>query len=394
MTTDTKSNILLVDDTPDNLTVLEAMLAPLEENVVAVRSGDEALRELLDNEYSLVVLDVHMPELNGYQVAQMIRKRTQNSKLPIIFVSAVFDTQEHMRQGFEAGGTDYLTRPFAPSVFRGKVRALLELHEKHVELEEEIVRLQSHIDRLRTSNAQLERLESDAASNVVFKEAMMRKSELLGFAAHELMNPLAVIGGSTDLLLGARPVPEEDRQRLLEAVSRQASYMREIVNTFLETHGLIEASVSSRTSVGVALRRILSYLEDSHPDVRHEIRITCPGGASVATDPDAVNVILMKVIGNALKYTRPDAPVDINVIHSGNYVAISVANVADAIDPEDIESIFAPFMGSKEEGAQLSGAASGLHIATRFVQAFGGSIVLDCTPENVTFTIHLPEGRA
>src|SRR5262249_20934913 len=121
-----KVNILLVDDLPEKLLVLETVLADLDENVISVRSGTEALQQVLKNEFAVILLDVNMPDIDGFETAALIRKRKKSAHVPIIFITALGD-EMHTAQGYLLGAVDYIMSPVVPSILRTKVKVFVEL---------------------------------------------------------------------------------------------------------------------------------------------------------------------------------------------------------------------------------------------------------------------------
>src|SRR5213593_1977633 len=126
-------NILLVDDHPQNLLALESILRGLSQNVVQATSGPEALKYLLRNDAAVILLDVEMPEMDGFQTATLIRERDKSSRTPIIFLSAISKSDVHVNQGYSLGGVDYIFKPFAPDALRSKVAALVDLYKQRYE---------------------------------------------------------------------------------------------------------------------------------------------------------------------------------------------------------------------------------------------------------------------
>jgi len=132
-----KCNILLVDDRPENLLALEAVLAPLNQNLVTAESGEEALRHLLDGEFALILLDVQMPGMDGFETALQIKERPRTKDVPIIFITAISQEPHHALRGYSAGAVDYLFKPFDPWALRTKVGIFTELHNKTRKLKEQ-----------------------------------------------------------------------------------------------------------------------------------------------------------------------------------------------------------------------------------------------------------------
>ena len=153
-----KVNILLVDDHVENLVALEALLFDLGQNLVRVESGLDALRLLLHNEFALIILDVDMPIMNGFETAALIREREKSRHTPIIFLTAVNKNDQHVFRGYSLGAVDYLTKPFVPEVLRAKVAAFVELHKKTEEVKRQAKLLQQIVSELASSNDEIRKL--------------------------------------------------------------------------------------------------------------------------------------------------------------------------------------------------------------------------------------------
>jgi CheY-like chemotaxis protein len=132
-----KCSILLVDDRPENLLALEAVLAPLNQNLVSVESGEEALRQLLEQEFALVLMDVQMPGMDGFETALQIRERAKTKDIPIIFITAISQEPHHALRGYSTGAVDYLFKPFDPWALRTKVGVFTQLHNKTKRLQKQ-----------------------------------------------------------------------------------------------------------------------------------------------------------------------------------------------------------------------------------------------------------------
>src|SRR6516164_3651780 len=155
---DDKVNILLVDDHVENLVALEALLSDLDQNIVRARSGIDALRLLLHNEYALIILDVDMPIINGFETAALIRERERSRHTPIIFLTAINKAEQHVFKGYSLGAVDYLTKPFVPEVLLAKVTAFVDLHKKKEEVKRQAKLLQQMVTELAGTNDEIRKL--------------------------------------------------------------------------------------------------------------------------------------------------------------------------------------------------------------------------------------------
>jgi two-component system cell cycle response regulator len=189
MTGHEKPNILIVDDLPTNLTVLEALLKELDINIVKARSGNEALSCMIDNEFALVLLDVQMPEMDGFETAELMRGSARTRQTPIIFVTAINKDQEHIFRGYEAGAVDYLFKPFNPQILKGKVKIFIDLYNQKK-------RLEGINSGLREANRKI----LDQQRSIIEEERLKVLLQLSGATAHELTQPLMGLQGYIELI--------------------------------------------------------------------------------------------------------------------------------------------------------------------------------------------------
>ncbi|HEX5064165.1 MAG TPA: response regulator, partial [Kofleriaceae bacterium] len=214
--------ILVVDDTPANLVAAEAALAPLERPIVMAQSGEEALGHLLDQDFALALLDVHMPNIDGYELARMIRSRERTEHMPIIFITAHAHDEASVLRAYDLGAVDFLFRPVIPAVLRAKASVLVTLQERNVELANERVER----DREQAAHQELARL------NRALAEYDRRKDSFIAILAHELRNPLASLRTCVDLIRAAPTQPLTPRQ--ITALDRQTNVLMRLVEDLLD----------------------------------------------------------------------------------------------------------------------------------------------------------------
>ena len=171
--TEEKVNILLVDDHIENLVALEALLSDLGQNLVRAQSGVDALRFLLHREFALIILDVDMPGIDGFETAALIRERERSRHTPIIFLTAINKAEQHVFKGYSLGAVDYLTKPFVPEVLRSKVVAFVELHKKTEQVKRQTVLLQQMVSELASSNDEIRKLNIALQSEGDFISAVL-----------------------------------------------------------------------------------------------------------------------------------------------------------------------------------------------------------------------------
>src|SRR5207253_9301693 len=171
--TEEKVNILLVDDHIENLVALEALLSDLGQNLVRAGSGLDALRFLLHDDFALIILDVDMPIMNGFETAALIREREKSRHTPIIFLTAINKTEQHVFRGYSLGAVDYLSKPFVPEILRAKVTAFVELHKKSEQVKRQTKLLQEMVSELASSNDEIRKLNVELKSERDFVSTVL-----------------------------------------------------------------------------------------------------------------------------------------------------------------------------------------------------------------------------
>src|ERR1051325_944277 len=203
------ANILLVDDRPDKLLALESVLSSLGQKIHTARSGKEALRLLLKQDFAVILLDVSMPTMDGFETAALIRQRPRTEHTPIIFITSISQSENHISQGYSLGDVDYLLTPIIPDVLRGKVAVFVDLHNQT-----ELIRQQSE---------QLADLNRSLQQRISALTAVNEELEAFNYSiAHDLRAPLRSMGGFANALV-------EDEATTLGATGRQ--YAERIVRS-------------------------------------------------------------------------------------------------------------------------------------------------------------------
>ena len=170
-------NILIVDDEPKNLTVIEAILDDPGYRLVRAASAEQALLALLADEFALLILDIRMPDVTGFELAQMIKARKKNANVPIIFLTAYYNEDQHIIEGYDTGAVDYLNKPVNPAILRSKVAIFAELHRKQRHLEEVNRALLAEVSSRRRAEEQLRVLNNTLEQRVAERTASLQRSE-------------------------------------------------------------------------------------------------------------------------------------------------------------------------------------------------------------------------
>jgi len=227
-------DILLVDDEARNLDALEAILESPGYRLLRAQDADRALRLLLENDVAAIVLDIKMPQVNGFELAQMIKNTRRFRETPIVFLTAHLIDDQHMIAGYDAGAVDYLTKPVNSQILKHKIAVFAELFRKTRELAELNEKLE---ERVKERTLELERSEA------ALRAAAQQKDEFLAILAHELRNPLGPLRSGLDLLL-RRKDSEPVIARTLGTMNRQLHHMVRLIDDLLDisrvSRGLLE----------------------------------------------------------------------------------------------------------------------------------------------------------
>src|SRR6202049_4808579 len=242
---DDKVNILLVDDQPARLLSFESILSELGQNLVMAHSGAEALERLMADEFAVVLLDVNMPGMDGFETAKLIHEHPRYEKTPIIFITGVHVSELDRLLGDKIGAVDYVAIPVVPEILRSKVSVLVELYCQRRELRQLNRSLEEANARLahEHSTLQVEKTRELEKLNATLREANRHKDEFLAMLAHELRNPLAPILNAVQLMrMKAMPDPQLSRPR--DVIERQLGHLTKLVDDLLDVSGIPRGKIT------------------------------------------------------------------------------------------------------------------------------------------------------
>ena len=354
-------NVLLVDDRPENLVVLEATLKPLGVRLVKASSGEDALLHLLRETFAVILLDVQMPRLDGLQTAQLIRNREQTRHIPIIFVTAFARETAYVFKAYAQGAVDYLLKPLEPEILRAKVRVFCDLF-----IRGECIRKQS----------------GRAQPNDAFLTAVV----------HELQTPLAAAKAQAQLALHQiEPRMEQSTARALELIAQEIDYIARLVSDLLDADrlelGLFEVRPFwfDLPALIEEVRTRVQPLSDKHP-----IRVQAPEHLPVLADRDRIDQVLSNLLTNAIRYSPDGCPIDVVAEQSREQVHVSVQDRGLGVPPDRQRTIFERFSRAHPVSG---GLGLGLTISKGIVERHGGKIWVesDGVPSRgSTFHLTLP----
>jgi signal transduction histidine kinase len=420
------ANILLVDDQPARLLTYRAILEPLGHNLVAVNSGLEALEALMKQDFAVVLLDVKMPGMDGFETAALIHDHPRFETTPIIFVTGVHVTEFDRLKGYKAGAIDYVYIPVVPEILRSKVAVLIELDrqrralqavnrqlaesnralaeansqlqtEKTRELEELNGHLQKANDELQRANEWLEKEvgERIRAENSL-KEAVVKRDEFLAMLSHELRNPLSPLRNATHLLMQG----ETSDPKMIWArgvISRQLKHMVRLVDDLLDVSRiargkivLLNEAVAVAEVVAAAVETVQPLLDQKQQQLQIE---AADPGLSVRGDPVRLSQIVGNLLHNAAKYTPEGGKIVLATRAHAGRAEIVVRDSGIGISPEQIPHIFELFTQiPSERTATTGGLGIGLALVRALVELHGGEIHASSAgvDQGSEFTVRLP----
>jgi len=356
------ASVLVVDDGIDNLRLLSDLLEKHGYEVRAVTTGRQALQAVEHDPPDLILLDITMPEMNGYDVCQRLKAKDGSKDVPVIFLTSLTDTADKVR-AFDAGGVDYITKPFQLDEVLARVKAHVALRRAQADLADSYTRLRA-----------LEQLRDDLVRMVV----------------HDMGSPLQALGINLLLLRGA---VSENKRDVLQSACNVADELNQMINDLFDVSRLEECSMP--------VKRAVWDLTQIARDVRAALRaidatrlfdIECAGAVEVSCDGALVRRVIDNFVTNALRHTPAGSPIRISVARREGRVRVAVHDQGRGVPPEARERIFEKFgmVEVRQESAYHS-VGLGLAFCKLAIEAHGGTIGVDPgVPAGSTFWFELP----
>ncbi len=420
------ANILLVDDQPARLLTYRAILEPLGHNLIAVNSGLEALEALMKQEFAVVLLDVKMPGMDGFETAALIHDHPRFETIPIIFVTGVHVTEFDRLKGYKAGAIDYVYIPVVPEILRSKVAVLVELYRKRRELQsvnrelaesnkrlaeanyalqtEKTRELEAVNGHLQRANDELSRINVSLETEIrerkkaedSLKEAVTKRDEFLAMLSHELRNPLSPLRNATHLLMqGETEDPKIVWSR--GVIARQLKHMTRLVDDLLDVSRiargkivLVSEPVDLSEVVAAAVETVQPLLEQKKQNLQLDL---ANPGFKVRGDPVRLAQVVGNLLHNAAKYTGDGGQIIVTTRSGAGQGEIVVRDTGVGIPAESMAHIFELFTQVPgERSTSAGGLGIGLALVRALVQLHGGEIVASSPGENQgsEFIVRLP----
>jgi signal transduction histidine kinase len=399
--------ILIVDDIPANVIALKKTLELHNLEADTAESGEEALRKILKRNYSLIILDVQMPGMDGFEVAETLAGSSRTKDIPVIFLSAVNKQKRFISKGYESGGVDYITKPVDPDLLILKVKTFMKLYEQQRELKDMRDLLSKEIEIRKEAQQNLEQKVQERTLELMKKneELEFRNHELQQFTwvvSHDLKEPIRKIQMFVRILidrfLADNPAAEDYANRTVRAAER----MSRLISDLLDYSRLSGNAVYETTNINEVIDEVISDFDFIIEDKTAKINV---GQIPVINCvPTQLRQIFQNLISNSLKFSRDGIPPEIEItgelvsdkefdspVHpEGKYCRITVKDNGIGFDEKYIDKIFVIFQSLNDRNI-YEGTGIGLAIAKKIIEKHGGLITAISEPgKGSAFKIVLP----
>jgi signal transduction histidine kinase len=403
-----KVNILLVDDQPARLLTYESILGSLNQNLITASSGLEALDKLMRIEFAVVLLDVSMPEMDGFEAARLIHEHPRFERTPIIFVTGVHMSELDRLKGYKLGAVDYVSVPVVPEILRSKVAVLVELYCKRRELvelnrhladtNEQLAKANTALQAEKTrellalntslhqANRELERanlaLQGEVAERAraeqALKEADRHKDEFLAMLAHELRNPLAPIRNAVHLMK-LKSLDDSQLRLSRDIIERQLIQLSRLVDDLLDVSRITRGKINlarRRVELAELVARAVETVAPTIESRSHVLEVVMPKQPfMIYGDPMRLTQALGNVLANAAKYTDNGGRITLRARRRRRDVEITIRDNGIGIVPEVLPCIFDLFTQlDRRTGRHQGGLGIGLALVRQLVEMHGGTV--------------------
>jgi len=392
MLSNIQAKLLIVDDLPENLLALEALIKREDRTVYKALSADEALSLLLQHEFAMAILDVQMPGMNGFELAELMRGTEKTKNIPIIFVSAAGRELNYAFKGYESGAVDFLHKPLDIHAVKSKVNVFVDLYRQSKAMKQQVEALEQS---RREQEALLKKLQ---ATQNELEQAVRMRDDFMSIVAHEVRTPLNGLILETQLRKmhlardNAAAFTLDKMHAMVDRDERQIKSLIRLIEDMLDVSRIRTGKLSIRPSrfdlsqlVGNLLQNFAQQIEAAET----EVSFTATEPVEGQWDEFRIEQVVSNLLTNALRYGGK-SPVQVRVYREGNEARVEVADQGIGISEENQKRIFQQFERVSAKTV-VAGLGLGLFISEQIVAAHGGSIVVESRiNEGALFRVCLP----
>ena len=391
------SKLLIVDDLPENLRALDALIRDEQRLVFQAQSGEEALSLMLEHDFALAILDVQMPGMDGFELAELMRSTSRTRNIPIVFVSAAGRELNYAFKGYETGAVDFLYKPLDPDAVRSKVHVFVTLDQQRREM-------QRQMEALEAARREQEVLLGELnATQAELQRSLRMRDEFMSLVAHELRTPLNTLFLETQmrslqLKRGNLPAFNPDQMNnMIKRDERQIKAMIRLIDDMLDVSRMKSGTLSirpARVELMALLERVVNDLSLQAAAAGANVVLAPHHPVEGFWDEFRIEQVVVNLLTNAMRYGGGGA-VEVSVHKEelqdgGCNVRIAVRDHGKGIAPDYIERIFEPYERGAKSG-EPKGLGLGLYISRQLAVSHGGQLTVESTPgQGATFSLTLP----
>jgi len=386
------SKLLIVDDLPENLRALDAVIRDEHRIVYQASSGEEALSLMLEHEFALAILDVQMPGMDGFELAEMMRATSRTRNIPIVFVSAAGRELNYAFKGYETGAVDFMYKPLDPDAVRSKVNVFVTLDQQRREMRHQMEALE------RSRREQEVLLRELNATQGELQRSLRMRDEFMSLVAHELRTPLNTLFLETQmrslqLKRGNMPAfNAEQMGSMIKRDERQIKSMIRLIDDMLDVSRMKSGTLSIRpgkVELMALLERVVNDLALAAAAAGCNLLLEPHPPVEGWWDEFRIEQVVVNLLTNALRYGGGGA-VEVSVHQEGCHAVIDVRDHGKGIAPDFIERIFEPYERGAKSG-EPKGLGLGLYISRQLATSHGGKLTASSAPgQGATFSLTLP----
>ena len=392
MSSQDPSKLLIVDDLPENLRALDALIRGEGRLVYQASSGEGALALMLEHDFALAILDVQMPGMDGFELAELMRGTERTRNIPIVFVSAAGRELNYAFKGYETGAVDFLYKPLDSDAVRSKVNVFVTLDQQRRQMQRQMAAIERSRQEQETLLRELNQTQEE------LQRSLRMRDEFMSLVAHELRTPLNTLFleaqmRSLQLKRGTLATIKPDQfEAMIKRDERQIKAMIRLIDDMLDVSRMRSGQLSIRpgqVQLMDLLERVVSDLSLQAAATGCKLSLTPHPPVEGCWDEFRIEQVVVNLLTNALRYGGGQ-PVEVSVQYAADTVRIDVRDEGKGIAPSDLERIFEPY----ERGARNSepkGLGLGLYISRQLAISHGGELRVSSKPgEGSTFSLILP----